>query len=817
MKTPLLLLLLSVASFGVNAQVSGRITTTTGAPVPFVPVVLLHSRDTTLADAGATDERGAYRLSAPKSGSYLLKISGLGYQPAYSSVFSLPASGAAHEMENIVLSEDTRQLAELVVRSAKPTIQQTPEGTIIRVANSVMARGNTVLGMLQQSPGITIDYRNNSLALNGKSGVAVMLNGKLLRLPPDQVVSFLNGMSANNLASIELLTTPGAGHDAEGTAGIINIVTQTHENQGTNASVTLTGGYGWGEKGNGTATVTHQNGRFSLFASYSFLRDRTYSSIGIDSRQDMPFFGGPLHVLVRNTTQARQTNHDAQVSADWRVSARSALRAQVSRNTSSRMSTDWNTARYYLVKDSILYFNGEINGDNRWQSTTGSLDLDTRLRNGASFHAGVDRIYFSSDSPSEVRATFADDSGEPAGSGDSLLAPRQRGYARTGIQVNVGKVDYVQELSRRWKIDAGLKGTFTRNQSEAGIQSLLNGQWVNRTETTGELVMRERIGAAYVSAKSVLSPALTLIFGLRFEYAHTRMTDPQTQALLVDRKQGIFFPNLSLAVRMTDQSELSVSFSKRINRPTYQDLASFVRYSDPSAVYTGNPLLRSGITTNLRVAYSRPAYVLSLLLSQDDNPIARYQLSESPLRNLLYVGPQNLAWQKNITLQLTLPWKVSDWWTMSYDLSGGWRSFRADHTPAPVEKNYIGYSLNTTHTLTLPQKWAVEVSGWLASATYNGTIRVGAMGAVNAGVRKELKKGRIQLTVTDLLRTLHIDSYYGAVTQEAFSIRNHVGIDTESRVFPIVKLTWSRSFGSTGLTKRQDDSPKEERSRLTNP
>jgi hypothetical protein len=200
------------------------------------------------------------------------------------------------------------------------------------------------------------------------------------------------------------------------------------------------------------------------------------------------------------------------------------------------------------------------------------------------------------------------------------------------------------------------------------------------------------------------------------------------------------------------------------------------------------------------------------------NPIARYQITESPLKDVLYVSPQNLQWQNNLSFQANLPWKVGNWWSMNYSFVGSWRQFKEDYTQQPVEKTYFSYSLNFSQSFTLPKNFSAEISGWYNSWHYNGTVKIAGLGALNAGIKKELNNngGSFQLSVSDLLRTIRFNAYYGTLTEEAFSIKNHVDFNTESAKMPIIKLTYSRSFGSsTGKNQRKQGAGSEdERDRI---
>ena len=135
----------------------------------------------------------------------------------------------------------------------------------------------------------------------------------------------------------------------------------------------------------------------------------------------------------------------------------------------------------------------------------------------------------------------------------------------------------------------------------------------------------------------------------------------------------------------------------------------------------------------------------------------------------------------------------------------------------PAENSYFAYSVNFNETFKLPQRYFIELSGWYNSRFYNGSIRIAGLGAVNAGIKKELNGdwGSVQLAVTDIFRTIRVNPSYGTLTKEAFDIKNHVHINVESAVRPIVKLTWSRSFGSgTFKAREQRSGAKDEKDRI---
>jgi hypothetical protein len=221
-------------------------------------------------------------------------------------------------------------------------------------------------------------------------------------------------------------------------------------------------------------------------------------------------------------------------------------------------------------------------------------------------------------------------------------------------------------------------------------------------------------------------------------------------------------------------------------------------------------------TRNLKLGYTYAGYVFSVLLSRDDHPIARYQLTESPNGDLMYVAPQNLAYQNNLTFQTDLPVRITDWWTTNQGFVGGWRQFRLDHTAERVKKTYFAYSVYGSQTFRFFSGFSLEVSGFYNSSAYNGSWRIGGFGALNAGIKKSFKRASIQLTASDLLQSMTIDSYAGTLTEEAFSVDVRSSYTTESARSRIVQFTYSWSLGSASVDRRQPNraAAEAERSRV---
>lgn len=810
--TPLLLLLIQ----NTHAQLTGRLVTPAGAPIPFASALLRDATDSSNVAGTSTTETGLFLIENTKPGKYLLRLSSIGYAIRELPVFELTAAQKSKHFGDIILDEDAGRLKEVSVRADRPMFQQEIDRTVINVGSNVLSKGSSALEILQRSPGVIIDERTNGISLNGKNGVMVMLNGKVMRIPAEQLLAMLNGMSANDIEKIELITTPPAGYDAEGSGGMINIVMKKDKQPGTNGSLSLTAGHGWGEKGTGSATIGHHSGKTDLFGSYAFSRDRTRTNFKAQGSEIAEIVGGPATFDFQNVYKPLRNNHNVSVGIDARLSPKTTVGGNIGYIDSRTSSDIFNQAEYVLYPDSLLLFNGHVRAKSRWRNLITSTYAEKKIGEGEKVSVNADYLHYNISNNTIVASSFLDENGNQAGSGgENQFAAAQSGFARTVIRVGVVKFDYTKQISKRTRLETGIKTTYTRSSSLSGIQELINGKWKPRDEVANDLSVGEGIGAAYLSLHTQFNPSVNLAAGVRYEYARTQIADGRNGENSTDRKLGKFFPSLFFSKKLNEKNELQLSYTKRISRPTYNDLSSFVSYNDPISYFTGNPLLKPTITNNLKAAYHFHGYAVSVLLSRDDHPILQGQITPGGNGDLVYISPQNIRYQNNVTFETNIPVKATRWWTMNYGFVGGWRQYKLDYLANAFVKAFLSYSANFSQSLRFTESFSAEVSGWYNSSSYGGNARVRGFGAVNAGIKKELrKKGIIQFSVTDLFRTMNIRNSIGVLAEDAFHTRANISYNAESRRFPIMKLTYSRSLGGVRSQRKQDSSTAEERDRV---
>jgi hypothetical protein len=325
--------------------------------------------------------------------------------------------------------------------------------------------------------------------------------------------------------------------------------------------------------------------------------------------------------------------------------------------------------------------------------------------------------------------------------------------------------------------------------------------------------MLEDIGAAYVNFSHQINAKTKLQTGLRWEYTHTDMDTREGKPIL-ERKYHNLFPSLFISRDLSKKNSVQFSYGRRITRPTYNDLAPFVFFIDPSTFLSGNLALRPAITDALQATYRfKGSYLLTMGYSHDKHTIIQWQIHVDPKTNKQYARSENLKNSDTYSLNFTFPLKLTSWWQMQNNMMGIWQINRSVYEGVPVQMS-AGYArANITQSFTLPAGFSAEISGFYQSRSPFGIAYMKAFGTLNIGLQKKLlnDKGNFRLTVDDLFWTnrLTIISDYPELNLKS----DIVGLFSEPRV---VRLTYSRNFGNKNVkaTQHRSTGSEEERKRV---
>ena len=746
----LLLIFPGINFLSANAQsrIHGKIADTTLKAFPGANVLLLNAKDSVLVKGMLTTETGIFSFENIIAGSYFISATYTGAKPVFTQTFEI---GVKNDIDIgiIRLEESSVVLADVTVVAKKPLYEQKIDRLVINVASSITSAGSTALDVLERSPGVIINRYNNSLSINGKGGVIVMINGKRNYMDIAAVVQMLAAMPSANIERIEIITTPPAKYDADGNAGIINIVLKSNNQYGTNGSYALMAGYGKWEENSVSLNMTHRKGKINAFGNYSYFRSHIYQ------------LWENYHAVTNNNLfmeDYSETNrnavswmHNGQIGLDYELNKKTILGVLF---TGSYRNWDMKADNYAsLFVDKNL--DSTISIVNNELHTTGSyginLNMQHTFRPDEKLTVNFDYLDYYDKNPNDYDNAYFN------ATKVFIYNEKVKSDKKTPLHFWVGALDYEKKLSKKVNMEAGLKSTTSRLSNDVEVATLVQNSWMVDASLSGYHNLRESIGAAYSSFGITFNEKTSIKAGLRYEYAHTVLGSAIEK--LVDRRYSNLFPTFYILHKFNDSNSVNFSYSKRIWRPSFADLAPWVIFYDPKTFQTGNPYLLPSITDDITFSYTYIDKILSVSYSYMNDPLNNQpELDENT--NRLVNTITNGSNSQSVYLSLSLPFKVAKWWNMQNNLSGGWSQSNSFYKEK-IRQEYTNFYANTTQTFILPKDISLELNGWYSSGGGWGLYSFDPIGAVGVGVQKKFEKikSTLSLNVRNLLNSLNSYQY----------------------------------------------------------
>ncbi len=756
----LIVLIASVLS--AKAQtISGKINDPEGKPAIFASVALYTAKDSSLSKAAATDEQGIFEFPNTSSGKYFITASFVGFNNINSKVFDF--DGKNYSAEPLTLKKAESNLKEVTVTSTKPLIEVKADKLIVNVEGSINSTGFNALELLQKSPGVQVDKDDNVL-VKGKSGVKIYIDGRPSPLAGRDLAAILKGMNSSDIEAIEIITNPSAKYDAGGNLGIINIRLKKNKKLGTNGNISINPTFAITPKINLAGGINYRDKKWNFFGTYSFEQGIWHNTTEDDKIINNTIFNKLWHGEWRDTSQNFKTGIDYFLNDKNTIGF--VINGGRSRNGSYGQSSTLIGNQNFLTTDSARLESLAIAPG---KSTNFNYNLNYRFLDTAGHELTIDADLgqFSSN-----RSTFQPNY-------YTFSNPKQVAYNRvyqqqtpTDITIRSIKADYEQPFFKG-KLGYGLKGSSVESQNTFDLFNVQNEMAVRDTDRSNSFTYTEKVFAGYINFNKQLNKKWSLQAGLRAEQTISlgNLVSFKQNALdKVDTSYLNLFPSFALTFNASKNNTLNFNYSRRIDRPSYQDLNPFEFKIDELYYGKGNPFLRPRYTNTFKLTHTFKSLLTSSLeyyyTADDYNDITRVD------GNRVYGTLENFAHSQGISLNITLNTPITKWWELNYNITVQKSAIHADFkNELAYDVNNTNYYFNGSSTFKLNKTTTFEISGWYNSR-FNWIYVNKAQGIMDIGLKKKIlnDKADIKLSMSDVLNTVGWSALYvhNGITQNLF-------------------------------------------------
>ncbi|MEM6647112.1 MAG: TonB-dependent receptor [Bacteroidota bacterium] len=549
--------------------------------------------DTSLVSGAITDHDGQFTFEGLFPGTYLLKVSFVGYEPI--SVEATPTRQAPLvDMDRIVLSADATLLDEVEVTAEREAVTFAIDRTIYDTKDMPVAGGGTATQVLENIPSVEVDIDGN-VSLRGSQNVAILINGRPAPMRGDMLTAFLQQLPANLIDRVEVIPNPSAKYDPEGMAGILNIELREDADLGVGGSIQA--GFGTGDKYNIGGSLNAQRGKLRVFANYGFRYEDRFST-GDNFREN--FYGASDLIDQIDDGLNNRLNNLLSVTMDYNFARTDVLTLSAQGRQSSRANDVLNTTLTRNTLETVESYDRVTAGE---QDNWG---MDYRLTYSRTFTPNANEW------TAEVRynQSWADDLDRFTQTYEPLDPTSS--FIRDELQINrqdnsdytlAAQFDLVKMLGAT-KVEAGyiseFEGLDNAFFSESGVPG---GLLTPDVGLNNEFDFLQQVHAAYGIAARSFGKFDTQV-GVRLEQAMTTF-DLQTTGESFDNDYFSVFPSAFVTYKLTDTKQFRATYSRRIQRPRTRQINPFASFVDPLNLRMGNPYLQPEYTNSYEVSYQQ--------------------------------------------------------------------------------------------------------------------------------------------------------------------------------------------------------------------
>ena len=583
-----ILSLFTLTSFGQAPQIvlSGTITDAENSePLPY-DTISVYNRNGDLADGGITDENGIFKLNVSPN-DYSLNFEYIGFESITTDIKRYTNSTNIGTIQ-LVSSAESLEGVDVVGQSAEVEIRL--DKRVYNVAKNNLIRGGTVSDVLENVPSVSVDIDGN-IELRGNNNIRILVDGKPSGLIGLGGIDALTRLPAESIEKVEVITSPSARYQAEGTTGIINIILAKRFLKGLNGVFNLSAGKN--DTYSGSANLNYRKGKFNFFTNSGY-SDRTNKGRALQDN----VYTNPLESVDRYVEERlfdrRRQGFNVNMGLDYQMAEKTSLTLSYLTNERDGDDRTVNKQSQYQT-DGILVTNRYENEIDREDSNQFSVDFEHKFnKQGHQLTATLQTENNDESETSDINSFF--ENGQP--SDDSEINTTLESQER-----NLAQIDYVYPIDKNTQFEAGYRGTDSKRIIDFEVVIIDENDIATTDENLSNVLdFEQEVHALYTQYGKKLN-AFSFLAGLRFENTRIFVEQLDSNTPVNNDSYSGYFPTLNLGYEISPTASITLGYNRRISRPRARMLNPFQSRSSKTSYFQGNPELDPSYSNGIDIGY----------------------------------------------------------------------------------------------------------------------------------------------------------------------------------------------------------------------
>ncbi len=737
------------AASDIKGKITGKlIDAQTGEPIEYATVVLIDEQTDKQVNGTVTDENGEYKLTGIPLGTYKLSFSFIGYETRALADVELTPRSPDFDAGLLELVADGVMLNEVEVTAEAATIENRIDKLVYNADKDLSTQGGDATDVLQRVPLLEVDLDGN-VSLRGSSNIQILVNGKPSTLfSGGDIANALRSIPADQIKSIEVITTPTAKYDGEGATGIINIITKKKTIDGFTGSVQLSGG---NRNNSGSVNMSLAKGRFGFNANasgwFSIPQPTTTTFLRVDTLSGAE----NLRTLEQNGEgKGNFFGPRLSLGAFYDINAYNSINVSLSGRGFGRTNDLETFATFDDPSQSLMQ---EYTRSNESFSTRAGFDMTTDYTRTFAEKEGQKFVFaFQVSGDFSITQNEFDQFDLDTSNLDSDLNIRNRNE-NDGINLEYTlQMDYEHPLSEMIKMEVGAKSIFRRINSDFvyELYDFAEEEFELQPDQSDLFFYDQDVFAGYASFNFSLGEKWGLIAGARYEHTliDGRFRDIETA---FTNSYGNVLPSAILNYQISRASGIKLAYNQRIQRPSLRTVNPYVDISDPRDISFGNPDLNPELSHNIELGYNN--FIKGLVINgavyyrntiNEIDPITTVDDSTGITQTTF----QNLGNTDVIGFNFYTSYTIKKVVTLRGGGNVFWSNFSGTVAGEPRTRSAWQYRFNVNGTVKLPADFRFEVFGFFNAPRQSLQGSRGAYSAFSIGAAKEFWNKRASLGIS---------------------------------------------------------------------